>query len=459
VKLSRRNLEVDYFVDMIQHKGFLIQQEDEFSPVTVDELINSPRYLDSEYRCDCGAFIGQDLVGQQCPRCKEEIALRSLDFEYTGWMDLGKHHVIAPVYYSMLKRVLGASMLRFIIGDYKSDRTVQYNENDSNFEENKKKKKSGRVSLDDITYIRKKIPKSKLQYEGLGLDEFYNRFEEVLTACGAKSNPELEILLREKSAVFTSKIPVYSTAFRPVTKTSETMFYPKINKSFSMICAIYLKLKYMTLDIELIPALNYIQNYLNEASEYLIKSEISKKEGFVRSEIVGGTFNFSGRGVITFDNTLPMDEVDVPFPMLLTAFTYRITHILAVNYNMTLEQAYLYVQTYPRCDLVLSILDKLLEEGQWIFILREPTNNLASIELCKIRRYKLDTDTISLPPEVLAGFNADFDGDALNTAFLPAELVPEFRKFRYSCMTNYVTEKFDINLKEWNDVCLGRMSD
>ena len=145
--------------------------------------------------------------------------------------------------------------------------------------------------------------------------------------------------------------------------------------------------------------------------------------------------------------------------MVLTAYQYMITHRLALRYNMTLEQAYLFVNTYERNDIVTGILDEIIAEGQWIIILREPTNNLASIELCKIRRYKPDDDTISLPPEPLGGFNADFDGDALNVLFIPKEIVPEFEAFHRSCMANYVTEKVTIDLKEWCDICLGIMSD
>lgn len=459
MRLIRRNLEIDYIVDMITNNGFLIKNEDKFSPTDVDELINSSKFMESEYRCDCGAFIGQDIVGQICPRCNSEIALHSLNFEYTGWIDLGKHKVISPVYHAMLKRVLGANLLRFILGDYKSDMSVKYNENDVDFETKKKNKKTGRVSVNDINHIIKRIPKSKLQYQGLGHDVFYERFEEILTACSPKNNEELPILLAEKSAVFTSKIPIYSTAFRPVSKTSETMFYPKINKWFSTICSVFCKLDDMHLDIEIIPALNTIQNHLIEATEHLIKSEISKKEGFVRAEIVGGTFSFSARSVITLDISLNIDEVDLPLNMVVTAYQYKITHILATRHNMTLEQACLFVNTHETNDLVLSILDEIIAEEQWIFILREPTDNLGSIALSKIRKYKINDDTISLPPEPLGAFNADFDGDQLNLCFLPKEIAVEFEAFHFSCMTDYVTEKVDINLQSWCDICLGIMSE
>ncbi|EKC70626.1 RpoC, partial [human gut metagenome] len=177
-------------------------------------------------------------------------------------------------------------------------------------------------------------------------------------------------------------------------------------------------------------------NYLIEACEHLITAEISKKTGFVRSEIVGGTFSFSARGVITLDISLRADEIDIPYTMALTAFQFRITHMLATRYNMTLEQAYLFISNSDRDPIVLQLLDEIIAEGQWVFLIREPTINLASIEVCRIRRYKFDDDTISLPQEPLPGFNADFDGDQLNLCFLiDKNIHKEFEPFHLSCMT------------------------
>ena len=462
IKLVRTNLENEFTIDMITHNGFVINdEEDPYTPIDVDQLVNSQKFTDVEYRCDCGTFIGQDIVGRVCPRCNSEISLRSLNFSYTGWVDIYPHKVITPVYYAMLKRALTPNMLNYILGNYKSDVSVPYNENDKDFAENKKNRKTGRVAANDIAAIKKKVPKSKQIYEGLGHDEFYQRFEEVILAC-AKNTDETKELLKEKDAVFTSKIPIYSTAFRPVSKTAETMFYPKINKWFAQIVAIQCKLKYMKLPIEKIQALNFIQNFWIDATEHLIKSEVAKKDGFVRSEIVGGTFSFSARGVIILDISLDIDEVDLPLPMLITAYQYKITHALSVRYNLTLEQAYLYVRDYKIHPLVIDILQEILDEGQWIMILREPTNNFASIMVSRIRRYKVDDDTISLPPEPLSGLNADFDGDQLNLLFLGSEkdgIVQSFMQFHRSCMTNYVNESVNIDLMSWSDVCLGLLTE
>ena len=319
MKAERCNLEIEYLADIASHNGFRIEKEDPYSPTNVNLLVDSSKFTDCEYRCDCGAFIGQDLIGQICPSCHTEITLHSLNFGYTGWIDLLGHKVIVPVYYIMLKRVLGTNMLRYILGDYKSKQDIRYNENDEDEPEEKKQKRAGRISQDDIRYIENKISKSKTIYKGLGHDGFYERFEEVLTACAPKNNNEVQILLDNKDAVFTSKIPIYSTAFRPVSKTSETKFYPKINKWFAQMVSVACRMEHMVLDIELMQALNYIQKCWMDAAEHIIKNEMSKKEGFVRSEIVGGSFAFSARSVITLDISLDVDEIDLPYSMVLTA--------------------------------------------------------------------------------------------------------------------------------------------
>lgn len=457
---ERVNLEILYHTDMIQHNGFVIETEDKCGNANIDALINSPAYTDTEYRCDCGAFIGQDIVGQKCPVCHTEIQLRPLNFEYTGWMDLKEHKVITPIYYNLLKRVLGNNMLHFILGDYKADNVVKYDETDTEFNVNKKKKKTSNLRQNDINWLLDRIPKSKHKYQGLGHDEFYRRFEEVLLDCATvKNSSDLQQLLDEKESVFTSFIPIYSTAFRPMSMTSETKFYSNICKPFSTMASIYCKLQYMVLDIEIIQALNYMQNYWLEATEMLLFNELSSKYGLVRSEIIGGTFAFSGRAVITLDISLATDEVAMPYEEMIIAFQFKITHRLAVKYNMTLEQANMYITTYPEREEVRSIVDDIVAEEQWIVLIREPANNIGSIVLCKIRNYKMNDDTLSLPPNTLGALNGDFDGDQLNWFHLPPEGFELFKAFHYSCYTNYVYETIRDDMKEWCAVSLGLITE
>ena len=61
-------------------------------------------------------------------------------------------------------------------------------------------------------------------------------------------------------------------------------------------------------------------------------------------------------------------------------------------------------------EIVDEILQELVDEGIWLMMIREPTNNIASNCLVKVRAFKHDDDTISVSEPVLAGLNADFDG-------------------------------------------------
>jgi len=460
--LERINMEHAYHADMILKNGFKIENEDAYSPVDPAALVNSSKFTDCEFRCDCGAFIGQDIIGQKCPLCGTEIMLHSLNFNYTGWVDLGVHKVITPSYYFLIKRIIGNNMLNFILGNYKSDNDVKYSENDTEFDARMSQKKRGRVATNDINAIIKKIPKNKHKYQGIGFENFRNNFEEIMTNCCPKQKQaDLDILLREKDSVFTSRIPIYSTAFRPVNTTSESQFYPTINRWMTKICALQFQLKYMQLDLEIKSALNCIQNNWIEACEHLIDNEMGKKTGFIRSEIVGGPFHFSARGVITLDPLLNINEIAVPYSMLLGAYKYKVAHILSTRYGRTLEEACNFIDENERDEVVVRILDEIVDEGVWCLMLREPTNNLASIELVKVKRYKFEDadETVSLTIEVLQGLNADFDGDQLDYVFLDKFGYECFKPFMYSCMMNYVTGDVELSLREWFAVCAGRMTE
>jgi len=460
--IKRLNMEHEYFSDMIMKNGFHIENDDPYAPIDPQALTNSSKFTDCEFRCDCGAFIGQDIIGQKCPICHSEIMLHSLNFNYTGWVYLGNHKVITPSYYFLIKRCIGNNMLKFILGDYKEDRDRKYSENDTEFDERQKQKKRGRVAANDINAIIKKIPKNKHKYKGIGFDEFAKHFEEIMIDCCPKpKQSDLEILLKNKDDVFTSHIPIYSTAFRPVNTTSESQFYPTINRWLTKIVALQFQLRHMEFEDEIKAALNCIQNNWLEACTHLIDNEMGKKTGFIRSEIVGGPFQFSARAVITLDPLLNINEIAVPYNMLLGAYKYKVAHMLSTRCQMTLEESCRFIDENERDPMVVKMLDEIVDKGVWCVMLREPTNNLASIELVKVKYYKFEEadDTVSLTIEPLAGLNADFDGDQLDYYFLDEFGFECFKPFMYSCMMNYVTGDVQLSLREWFAICAGRMTE
>lgn len=455
MKGVRVNLESECALDFIFNRGFWIAKNS-YGQINVDKLINADEFTNTEYSCDCGKYIGRDLLGEMCPHCKSEITLRSLNFKETGWMDIYPHHVFTPTYYGIIKRVIGTNYLRFILGDYKNSKQIKYTDDendDSDNEENSTKKRKGRVSQDDIKNIIKKIPKAKHKFQGIGHDGFYDNFEEIILGCLTKNNQaDIEMILSEKHVAFTSKIPVFSTAFRPVSKTSESFFYPKVNRFYAQMCAVYCSLDDMTIEDERINALNCFQKYWNDAVTHLITNEIADKGGLVRSEITGGTFEFSMRGVITLDTTLRMDEIDVPAGALMTLYQYKVAHRIHTRYNTTLEQAYLMINTNKHPEITFGILQEIIDEGVWFMMLREPTNNLASNVLTRVRRMKFNDDTISISEPVLAGLNADFDGDQLNLFVVPNEHLKYWEHFHYSCLADFVHDEIKIPTKEWTSV-------
>lgn len=461
MKLVKANLYNEYLTDMAEHNGFVIKSEDEFSPVSLEDLINNSKFSDNEYRCECGAFIGQDLVGQKCPLCDSEIALHSLNFQYTGWIDLGNHHVITPRYFNSVRHILGSNLLKFIMGDYKDDLSeMQYSDKDDGLSE-KRKRRQGKPTPSDLSVIIKKIPKAKHHLQGIGLDALYDNWNDIIDECiSDKESDAYVMLICEKEAIFTTKIPVYSTAFRPVTKTSETMFYPIINKYLTKMLSISNKLDSMILEEEIISGLNEIETNWVESAEFLQQNTLSKKTGFIRSEIVGGAFNFSIRGVVIPDVTLRADEIDIPYTAFVNVMIYKITSIYAKRYHKSLEQAYLMVSEHKYHPHVTAIVDELMSsEQQWSMMLREPVNNIKSVGTFKIRNVKMHDSTVSIPLEILSGTNADFDGDELDVLKLETGSIEVFMEFHLVAMYDYLNNTIDFDNKEWVAISSGLITE
>lgn len=460
MKLSKSNLYVEYLTDMAEHNGFIIKSEDEFSPVSLDDLINNPKFNDNEYRCECGAFTGQDIVGHTCPLCNSEIALHSLNFQYTGWIDLGNHHVITPRYFNSVRHILGSNLLKFIMGDYKDDLSeMQYSDKDDGLSE-KRKRRQGRPTTSDLSVIIKKIPKTKHHLQGIGLDALYDNWQDIIDECiSNKDGDEYNMLINEKEAIFTTKIPVFPTAFRPVTKTAETMFYPIINKYLTKILSISNKLDSMILEEEIISGLNEIESNFVEAAEFLQQNTLSKKTGSIRAEIIGGAFNFSIRGVVIPDTTLRADEIDVPYTALVNVMIYKIASIYAKRFHKPLEQSFLQVDQHKYDPRVVEILDELMHDKQYAMMLREPVNNIKSVGSFKIRNYKMHDSTISIPTEVLSGLNADFDGDELDILKLDKETKDIFKEFHLVAMYDYIDNTIDFDNKEWIVISSGLITE
>ena len=102
--------------------------------------------------------------------------------------------------------------------------------------------------------------------------------------------------------------------------------------------------------------------------------------------------------------------------------------------NISLADAYSrWRAAYKMDEYVYNIMNYIIEkEHPRILLNRNPTINLYSMLMLKIRRVKHDwkRTTLSVPLFILPGLNADFDGDILNMiALTQPEFIRMFRKF------------------------------
>jgi DNA-directed RNA polymerase beta' subunit len=104
----------------------------------------------------------------------------------------------------------------------------------------------------------------------------------------------------------------------------------------------------------------------------------SGKKGQLRS-LVAGRYNFSGRAVISQKPSLRIDQVILPYTMLVIMLQPQIINILNRLYNMSYSEAYnvVYRAIATKDERVATILDTIIKnstpEGLPVIINRNPT--------------------------------------------------------------------------------------
>lgn len=134
----------------------------------------------------------------------------------------------------------------------------------------------------------------------------------------------------------------------------------------------------------------------------------SPKFGALQRKLISTTVDNVGRAVITPNPDLDMDSVGLPEEKAFKAYEKFVTRRL-VRKGMSLREAR--QQIVDRTDLAKNAL---LEEmdSRPVYISRAPVLHKFGILAMKPRLTK--GDTLQVSPLIVKGFNADFDGDAMN---------------------------------------------
>lgn len=175
-----------------------------------------------------------------------------------------------------------------------------------------------------------------------------------------------------------------------------------------------------------------------------IASRMPRKEGRIRTNLMGKRVRYMMRSVITCDNSLKIDEIGVPIDIAKDlqieeiVQEYNKKHLMVFFLNGS--------DTYPGCskiirartgetmdiksipkDFNLEIGDKIyrdLVNGDVMDFNRQPSLWFASIACHKI--VVLDTgDTLRMNVSACILYNADFDGDCMN-GIIPNSIMSRF---------------------------------
>jgi DNA-directed RNA polymerase beta' subunit len=166
-----------------------------------------------------------------------------------------------------------------------------------------------------------------------------------------------------------------------------------------------------------------------------IKQRITKKEGLIRSNIMGKRVNFCGRSLIGPDSTIRFGEVSVPAAMAEKLTVPEMVHERNYEYIMNLwnkrrvshltlsadsgrqrisENSYslMTADGVPLKPQIGSIVERYIQDGDVVLVNRQPT----------LYKYSMIGNTIRINNRKNIGIhmtetkmrNADFDGDEIN---------------------------------------------
>lgn len=152
-----------------------------------------------------------------------------------------------------------------------------------------------------------------------------------------------------------------------------------------------------------------------------VEDQLSPKEGHFRKHIFGSLTGFSGRAVIgSNSDNHEEDELIPPWGFTISLLKVDINNKLDRMGYSTRERTDLIVNAmHNYSELIHGIIKELIEEsphkGIPVLFLRNPSLHRGSIQCLYITEVKTDPKirSISISVNILAAYNADFDGDEM----------------------------------------------
>lgn len=357
------------------------------------------------HRCECGYLEGKLNNGIICPHCHKPVKYVDNDFEIFGWIILDNYVVIHPSLYTVVRSLIGPNL----------DKILDYVE----------------VLDQDGNIIPKQPTSIEDSFIGIGMIEFYNRFDEIIQYYASTKKTKAiyyEEIMRQRDAIFTHSIPVFTKLLRPIKVQDGRMIFEGTNSDYQMISkeAVLINKKSEEGDLTRKKEENilyHIQQKLNHLNKS-IDAILSGKKGTYRG-LFGGRYNFTARCVITPDPSLRVDEIALPYACLMELMKEAIINVIQKTYNINYLDAYLrwFDGLLKEDPMLVSILNSLISKhssgrGIPFVINRNPTLHYGSIMQMYCTKVNTDSYAMKVPLQILAPLNADFDGDVLNILWI-----------------------------------------
>lgn len=333
-----------------------------YSPKFGQKLGDMNPYAD-RYSCECGTLTSRVNHGIECPICHTKCKFVDDNFKIFGWIILkDQYHIIHPKFYRTLDYIFGTSPYNIerkkIKGSTKLQNMLNY---------------SPEVDQDGNTTECAFKPDNEPFY-GIGMMEFYERFDEILDYYYAK-NPKKKDYYDEiqqyRDIIFCHSIPVFTTYLRPSDIKDNYMYYEPCNGIYNIINRHVQSINknrrkfdrdYIVKNSELFK----VQMNFMKLEEEIMKI-LTGKKGQLRT-LIGGRFNFSCRAVIRQSGSLRIDQVLLPYSMLVKCLQQKIINLLIRSYNINPSEAYIIwsralVKQDPRVCEILDMLIHANPEG------------------------------------------------------------------------------------------------
>lgn len=237
-KMEIIDLDAECKRDIASGDGFLISKPKNSNKKDMKDIngIYSSRFgqklgdvnpFADRYSCECGYTTSRINHGIQCPMCKTKVKYVDDNFKMFGWIVLkDEYHIIHPKFYDSLDYIFGESK-------YNTER---------------KKMKGGRRLKNILNYDPEvdqhgfetecSFKPDKEPYYGIGMIEFYNRFDEILNyyySLNPKKKDYYDEIMENRHLVFCHSIPVFTTHLRPADIRDSYMYFEPTNGMYNMI--------------------------------------------------------------------------------------------------------------------------------------------------------------------------------------------------------------------------------